>query len=92
MICDEDLPSRFRGVVRATYTCLEGEHLTRTGTIAVIVGSWLTLFNQGDAIATAGVDTLMAARVGLNYLTPFLVANLGLLARRRGVPDDDRPR
>lgn len=80
----EDGPNRrAREVTRYLGTCLESGHLARTGTIAVVIGSWLTLFNHGDALLAAGLDTLLIAKVGLNYLTPFVVANLGLLSRRQ---------
>lgn len=71
-----------RVLVDRLWACLEHEHLVRTCTIAVVVGSWLTLYNQGDVILASGIDPLLLAKVGLNFLTPFVVANLGLLARQ----------
>lgn len=64
--------------------CLEWSHLRRTVGISLVVGTWLTLFNQGDVVLAAGVDGALAAKVTLNYLTPFVVANLGLLSRETG--------
>lgn len=89
---EDGVNGRVRAVTRIARTCLKREHLSRTATITIVVGSWLTLFNQGDTIAAVGVDVLLAAKVGLNYLTPFVVANLGLLSRKRAVGDGDRPR
>jgi len=57
-------------------------HLRRTGLIALIVGSWLTAFNHGDALLAGAGSASLALKVFLNYLTPFVVANLGLLSRR----------
>lgn len=63
-------------------------HLRRTLTIALLVGSWLTLVNQGDVILRSGWSLALLVKVGLNYLTPFVVANLGLLSRSRSAARD----
>ena len=65
-------------------TCLYPPHLRRTGSIALVVGTWLTLFNQGDVIWAGQLSSWIWIKVGLNYLTPFVVANLGLVSRQRG--------
>lgn len=62
-------------------TCLETEHLRRTGLISLVVGTWLTLFNQGDLLLVEGVSFLLLGKIFFNYLTPFVVANAGLLSR-----------
>jgi hypothetical protein len=64
-------------------TCLYPPHLCRTGSIALIVGTWLTLFNQGDVIWTGQLGGWIWIKIVLNYLTPFAVANLDLLSQRR---------
>lgn len=56
-------------------------HLRRTLAIALVVGSWLTLVNQGDVLLQTGWTAVLCAKVALNILTPFVVANLGLLSR-----------
>jgi hypothetical protein len=48
--------------------------------IALVVGIWLTLVNQGPAIASGSVPWV---KVGLNVLTPFVVSSVGFLAARR---------
>lgn len=58
-------------------------HLKRTAMIAFVVGSWLNLFNHGDALIHGAVSAHLAIKLALNYLTPFVVSNVGLLARRR---------
>lgn len=57
-------------------------HLRRTGLTALLVGSWLTAINQWDVIAATGFDLHLALKVFMNYLTPLVVANIGLLSRR----------
>lgn len=55
-------------------------HLRRTTPIATVVGTWLTLFNEGDTLIAAGISAVLLGKIFLNYLTPFIVANLGLLS------------
>ena len=62
--------------------CLKRDHLFRTGTVTIVVGTWLTLFNQGDVLLSGPVDAALTAKIALNYLTPFVVANLGLLSHQ----------
>jgi hypothetical protein len=76
-------------LVRRFAACVNGRailahaHLRRTGIVALIVGVWLTAFNQSDA-PLAGQWTLrLAIKIALNVLTPFVVANFGLLSRQR---------
>lgn len=58
-------------------------HLKRTLLIAFLVGSWLNLFNHGDELLRGVVAAPLAAKLALNYLTPFIVSNFGLLAYQR---------
>lgn len=62
-------------------SCLRPAHLRRTGGVALVVGTWLTLFNQGGVIWSGESSVGLWVKVALNYLTPFVVANLGLLSR-----------
>ena len=62
--------------------CCRPDHLKATGGVALLVGTWLTLVNQADVIATQGFDIAVLLKVIVNYLTPFVVSNAGLLARK----------
>ena len=62
--------------------CCRPDHLRATGGVALLVGTWLTLVNQADVIATRGFDIAVLVKVIVNYLTPFVVSNAGLLARK----------
>jgi hypothetical protein len=64
--------------------CLKREHLRRTGLIALIVGTWLTVFNQIDPLLAWHIGFSLSVKICLNYLTPFVVANAGLLSREGG--------
>jgi hypothetical protein len=48
-----------------------------------VVGSWLNLFNHGDELLLGTMNAHLAAKLALNYLTPFIVSNAGLVAHRR---------
>ena len=62
---------------------LKPVHLRRTALVALVVGTWLTAFNHGDELLRGGLDMRLAAKIALDYLTPFIVSNVGLLARQR---------
>ena len=64
---------------------MEPAHLRRTVTIALIVGTWITLLNLGGPVWSGAWDVELLLRMTLNYLTPFVVSNLGLLSKE---PED----
>ncbi|HWU67758.1 MAG TPA: hypothetical protein VN046_02695 [Stenotrophobium sp.] len=68
--------------LKAWHTFIEPAHLRRTGLIALAVGSWLTAFNLGDLLLQGQWSAAIALKLALNYLTPFVVSNLGLQSRR----------
>ena len=69
------------GDVRNTLgVCLERKHIVRTAGIALLVGTWLTLFNHATTLL--GLDLALWIRITLNYLTPLTVANWGLVSRQ----------
>lgn len=69
-------------IVDSLRVCCRWHHLKATGGIALMVGTWLTLVNQADIIAANGFDGALLLKIGVNYLTPFVVSNLGLLSRK----------
>ena len=71
-----------RALKQSIRIILHTSHLKRTGTIALLVGTWLTLFNQGDLILTGQWSLPLGIKIFLNYLTPFAVSNMGLLSRQ----------
>lgn len=73
------IPTRFREAISHV---LRPAHLRRTLLIAMAVGTFLTLANQGDVILAGHMGTGTAVKVATNYLTPFVVSNLGLLSGR----------
>jgi hypothetical protein len=59
---------------------LRGVTLPTAVRISVVVGTWLSLMNQGRLIVDGRPPWV---KLVLNYLTPFVVASLGYLAARR---------
>lgn len=59
---------------------LRGATVRSCAKIALVVGTWLSLMNQGAAIFAGRVPWV---KVALNYATPFAVSSLGFLAARR---------
>ena len=59
---------------------LRGVTLPTATRIALLVGTWLSLMNQGRLIVDGHPPWV---KLALNYLTPFTVASLGYLAARR---------
>jgi hypothetical protein len=62
---------------------MQRKHLRRTARIALVVGTILTLINQGDVIIRGDATAITWVKVALNYCVPFIVSNLGLLAGKR---------
>ncbi len=50
------------------------------GGVALVVGTILTVVNQGSVVLGGGASWLTWIRVGVNYLTPYVVASIGFLA------------
>ena len=48
--------------------------------VAIVVGTILTVVNQGSVIVSGDASAVTWARVGINYLVPFVVSSVGYLA------------
>ena len=57
--------------------------MRRTVTIALVVGTLITLINLGDRLSAGDVDTLTLGRIAANYAVPWIVSSLGYIAARR---------
>lgn len=67
---------------RSIAVCLEPRSLRRTVAIALVVGVVLTSINQADVLLAGAATSLTFVKVVLNFVVPFVVSNLGLLAAR----------
>ncbi len=57
--------------------------LRKTLKICLVVGTLLSLINQGAVIAGGDATAATWVRVGLNYVVPFCVSSLGFLSATR---------
>ncbi len=62
---------------------LHPPHLKKTLRIAVIVGTVLFCINQLDVVLRGAATPLVWLKVGITYVVPFVVSNLGLLVGLR---------
>lgn len=77
-------PVRARLAV-AVEICCARPTLRRTTRIAAVVGLVLTGINEGDSLVHGHVSPATGIKVALNFVVPFIVSNLGVLAgTRRG--------
>ncbi|KZC35044.1 MULTISPECIES: hypothetical protein [Rhodanobacter] len=63
-------------------------HLKRTCMVALLVGVWLSVFNLGGQLLAGPWNAQLAIKIAMNLLTPFAVANLGLISRQAGSESD----
>lgn len=73
---------RWGGIRPVVSFCLRRRHLRRSVTTAAIVGLVLTLINQADVIVGPDTPGITWLKVGLNFVVPFVVTNVGILAGR----------
>jgi hypothetical protein len=57
--------------------------LHRAVVIALIVGTILTLINQGDILLHGAVTTLVIVKICLTYTVPYTVSTISALAANR---------
>ena len=55
--------------------------------VALVVGTLLTLVNQGEVILNGQQTAATYVRVAFNYLIPYAVASIGYLAPLRATSD-----
>ena len=51
--------------------------------LSAVVGTWLVALNQGSEILADRLSLVLAARVFLDYATPFAVSSLTAMMRNR---------
>jgi hypothetical protein len=74
------LPPTWVSYRQALRMFVRGATVPTATRIAVVVGTWLSLMNQGSLIFHGHPPWV---KLVLNYATPFAVASLGFLAARR---------
>jgi|tagenome__1003787_1003787.scaffolds.fasta_scaffold20988504_6 hypothetical protein len=75
----------------AAAVVLTRRNLTRTLTIASIVGSVFFTMNQLGVILAGEAGTVVWLKAAMTYLTPLIVSNLGVLSATRQVGSTSAP-
>jgi len=70
---------------------LARRNLTRTLTIAAIVGSVFFTMNQLGMILAGDAGTVVWLKAAMTYLTPLIVSNLGVLSATRQLGSTTAP-
>lgn len=70
---------------------LRGRTARTAAPVAAVVGTILSMVNQGDVLLAGAVGTGTWVRVAVNFLVPFCVASIGFLSGCRVRLDDDPP-
>lgn len=72
-----------QAVAEGCLLCLQPSTLRRTIPIALVVGSLLTLINEGDLLLAGDVSARTAVKIVLNFCVPFVVSSLGFATGSR---------
>lgn len=59
---------------------LRGVTFRTCARVALVVGTILTIVNQGSVIVGGDASPVTWVRMGVNYLVPFVVSSIGYLA------------
>ena len=70
-------------IAHAIAVCRRRDNLRRTIPIALVVGALLTAINEGDVLIHREASAATAVKIVFNFLIPFVVSNLGVLAGER---------
>lgn len=79
--------ARTGGWPEALGYCARPHHLRRTVLLSLVVGLLLCTINQLALILAGRATAATWLRWGLDFVVPFTVSNLGLLAGRAGARD-----
>jgi hypothetical protein len=67
-------------IVWACRIVFDPTHLKRTLLVTLVVGLVLSFSNDGGQILDGSWTATLVGKIAINFCTPFIVANLGLLA------------
>ena len=68
---------------RSISVCWRPANLRRTVKIALVVGTIFTVINEVEELADGKGTWITGIKIAVNYLVPFVVANLGVLVAHR---------
>jgi hypothetical protein len=68
---------------QALRAVIAAKSLTRSASVALIVGSAFFAMNQLGSVLAGRANALLWVKVALTYLTPLVVSNIGMLSATR---------
>lgn len=83
-------PPMWKSPGEALAVCRRRAVLRRTVRIALLVGTLLSIVNQGGVILGGDATTVTWLRVLANYVVPFCVSNAGVLSATRAPAGEER--
>jgi hypothetical protein len=81
----------WKSLGEAFMVCRQRVVLRRTVRIALLVGTILSIVNQGGVILGGDATVATWLRVLANYVIPFCVSNAGVLSATRAAPTAEPP-
>lgn len=79
-----DAPAQSSDILKCIFCAIQhGQMLRRSLKVAAVVGTLLTLLNQGDSIFSGAWPSALYWKIPLTYCVPFLVATFGALTNIR---------
>jgi hypothetical protein len=83
MTVDEPSSVTWTTLAEALRLFVRGATLRAGVPVSLVVGTILSIVNQGDKVVGGTATTSTWIRIGVNYLVPFLVSSYGFLAACR---------
>ena len=81
---NRDVQAQASDIVKCLYCAMRHMPMVRRSLkVAVVVGTVLTLLNQGDIISSGAWPNALYWKIPLTYCVPFLVATFGALTNIR---------
>lgn len=72
---------------QAVLLILRGATFHTASRVALVVGTLLTVINQGEVVVNGQQTAATFVRIAFNYLIPYTVASIGYLAPFRAAVD-----
>ena len=80
-------PPRWRTPAQAIQLVARGRTARAAAPVAAVVGTLLSLVNEGSALVAGTLPPVVLVRIAVNYAVPFVVASTGYLMASRLPPE-----
>jgi hypothetical protein len=76
-------PPEWRSIADAVRLIMRGRTVRAAAPVAAVVGTLLSLVNEGSSLTSGTLIPVVLMRIAVNYAVPFLVASTGYLMATR---------